>query len=103
MTALALGPVLGTMDSTDLEFQYACTPNSLEIVVTIRRSSEQSDSLKFGVWRPKIALKLADPKSGRFLYVTWKMQTPDGHQIVHGDLPTGLRQTYPIHLGVQIP
>jgi hypothetical protein len=92
---IALGPVLGSMDSHDVETAVSCSPRGFTVTASITRSAYYNGSiLKNVLWRPKIEIEIAPTQPDYMLEVTWAMRLSNG-AVVHHDLMMP-KQNFPI-------
>src|SRR5438309_727354 len=59
VTLVAIGPVLGGMDSPDVKTDLACTTDGVAVTATITRSANYTGSiLRNVIWRPSISMTI---------------------------------------------
>jgi len=97
VTVIAVGPVLGSMDSHEIETRLECTTNGFALTATITRSADYSGSaLKNLLWRPRIELAVVLKKPNVIVEVTWKICLTTGADLNHAQTPPYSEQKYPI-------
>jgi hypothetical protein len=97
-TLLAIGPVLGSMDSRDVIIDLACTDDGVTLTATIVRSDAYSGALHKNVlWRPRITAEIK-PRRHLLLRVKWCMQRTNGETVAQAATPPYSLQRYPIVL-----
>ena len=75
----AIGPVLGSMDSPEIETTVACTMKGIMLTASITRSPFYAGSaMKNGPWRPRVEIVIAPTKSEMELQVVWEMRSNSG-------------------------
>jgi hypothetical protein len=97
LTVIALGPVLGSMDSTDVKTELTCTPQGLRVTATLARSSNYNGAaLKNVLWRPKLTLEMTLRKDKILFESVWVMRLSTGAKLDHAQTPSQPDQKYPI-------
>lgn len=85
----ALGPVLGSMDSHDVNLTVECTPTGFALNAQLTRSAEYNGSVLANIlWRPKIIVGVTATRPEVTMHVVWTMHTSTG-------APLGLARTPP--------
>jgi len=99
VTVIALGPVLGSMDSTDVKIDLACTQNGILLTSMITRSANfHGGGLQNVNWRPKITIVLALKQPEIAVEAVWKMRLSTGAEQTHAWSPPYPDRKYPIIL-----
>jgi len=97
VTVVALGPVLGSMDSTDVRTDLACTAKGIRLTATITRSAHYNGAaLKNVLWRPEVTLAVSLNKDEVIFESVWAMRLSTGVNLDHAQTPSQPDQTYPI-------
>lgn len=92
---ITLGPVLGSMDSHDLETVVSCNHRGFTVRAIITRSVYYNGSaLKNVLWRPKIEIAVVPTQSAFMLEVTWAMRLSNGALVHHDQMMP--QQHFPI-------
>ncbi len=89
VTIVALGPVLDSLDSREIEVTPACTAGGAMLTATITRYS--GGAKKNVLWRPRIRIAVTLGRSEAQFQTTWRVRRPDGTELDHRDA-----QRYPI-------
>jgi hypothetical protein len=86
VTVIALGPLLGSMDSHDVKADLMCTPKGFALIATITRSGEYNGTAAKNVpWRPKITIVVVLKQSEAIFEAKWKMRVTTGAEITQTD------------------
>jgi hypothetical protein len=97
LSVIALGPVLGSMDSTDVSSDLECTARGVRLTATITRSAHYTGSaLKNILWRPKLALAVILRKNEVIFESVWVMRLSTGAKLDHAQTPSQPDLKYPI-------
>lgn len=97
VTVIALGPVLGSMDSPKVETCLACTAKGVVLTATITRSADYHGAVLANIiWRPKIEIAVALRQPEIILATTWRMRLTTGAELAHAQTPPYPDQKYPI-------
>lgn len=97
VTIVALGPLLGSMDSRDVKTDFACTPEGIALTATITRSANfHGGVLQNFIWRPRITIVLALRQSEITVQAIWRMRLTTGAEQTHASSPPYPDQKYPI-------
>ena len=98
-TIIAVGPVLGSMDSREVKTDLACTPEGVAVTATITRSADFHGSvLKNVIWRPRIEVAIIRRQPEVIFRGTWKMRLTTGTELYHAQTPPYSDQRYPLTL-----
>lgn len=94
---IALGPVLGSMDSPKVRTRIACTEGGFALVATITRSANfHGSAMQNAIWRPRIRIE-AVPRRPQFLFrSTWRMRLTNGAKVKRTQTPTYPSQRFPV-------
>jgi len=100
-TLIAIGPVLGSMDSrdvaTDVATDVAYSGGRLTLTATITRSADYQGGVHKNVlWRPRISVLLAPQRARLTFRVVWRMRLTTGTEVAHTRMPPYPPQTYPL-------
>lgn len=102
-TISAFGPMLGSMDSREIQTDLKCTDKGFALTATITRSADyQGDVLKNVFWRPKIVLAIELHAREITFESTWRMRLSTGSELKHAQTPPYSSQTYPLILSKTI-
>ncbi len=97
VTVIALGPVLGSMDSPTVETDLACTAKGVVLTATITRSADyHGAAAKNVLWRPKIEIAVVLRQPEGIFEATWRMRLTTGAEMDHARTPSYPDQKYPI-------
>jgi len=97
LTVIALGPVLGSMDSMNVNMDFTCTARGILLTATITRSADyKGAALKNVLWRPKLTLALILRQVDVVFESIWVMQLSTGAKVDHAQTPSQPNQKYPI-------
>jgi len=96
-TLIAIGPVLGSMDSRDVATDVAYSGGRLTLTATITRSADYQGGVHKNVlWRPRISVLLAPQRARLTFRVVWRMRLTTGAEVAHTRMPPYPPQTYPL-------
>jgi hypothetical protein len=99
LAVIALGPVLGSMDSHEVETYLKCTEKGVALAIILTRSANYHGAhLKNVLWRPKIQLMMVLHQPGAIIETTWKMRLTTGADVHHAQFPPYSDQIFPIIL-----
>ena len=99
LSVIALGPILGSMDSNEVKTELTCTAKGVALTATITRSAGFKGSvLKNVLWRPKITLVVVSRETGTLFEAIWVMQLSTGIKLKHAQTPSQPDLRYPIRL-----
>ena len=103
VTVIALGPVLGSMDSRKLETNLTCTKKGAVLTSTIIRSADYHGAVQKNVlWRPKLQVIII-PRQPKVIFETlWKMRLTTGAELNHTRMPPYPAQNYPITVSTTV-
>lgn len=102
-TAMAVGPVLGSMDSKDVETTLACDAKGVMVTATTIRSAAYGGATQKNVlWRPRLEIVLAPRRSGTVLTTIWKMRLDTGVEARHTRMPPYPEMSYPVAVTTRI-
>lgn len=94
---VALGPVLGSMDSSEVSTQLACSERGIVLTATITRSADyHGATAKNILWNPKITMVFRLHQPEIVLQTTWRMRLTTGAELDHARTPPYPEQEYPI-------
>lgn len=92
VTVIALGPVLGSMDSPKVETSLACTAKGIVLTATITRSADYHGAvLKNVLWRPKIEIVVVFRQPEIIFATTWRMRLTTGAEVDHAQQTKSIR------------
>src|SRR5579863_861416 len=98
-TLTAIGPPLGSMDSSQLQTALACTQKGIALTATITRSANfQGAVLQNVVWRPRIQIEVGLHQAEVIVATTWRMRLTTGAEVNQAETPAAPYpdQQYPI-------
>jgi hypothetical protein len=96
---VVLGPVLGSMDSTDVKTHLVCTTKGFALTATITRSADyHGATAKNVIWRPRIEIAVVLGEPEVIFRATWKLRLTTGSELDHGQTGSYPEQTYPVIL-----
>jgi hypothetical protein len=98
VTVIALGPVLGSMDSPEIKTDLACTAKGLVLTAIITRSANYNGGVRQNQnWRPRIEMALYLRQPEVLFKAIWKMRLTTGVELDHAQTPPSYPdQQYPI-------
>jgi hypothetical protein len=97
ITVIALGPVLGSMDSPDVKTNLGCTAKGFVLTATLTRSANYTGAAAKNVlWRPRISIAAVLRQPEGTVEATWRMRLTTGREINHARTPPYTEQEYPI-------
>lgn len=97
VTVIAVGPVLGSMDTKNVETTRTCNAAGVTITATTTRSAGYYGAvLKNTLWRPRLEIVLVPRQGGTLLTTTWKMRLSTGAEVRHTRMPPYPDMYYPI-------
>jgi hypothetical protein len=97
MTVIAVGPILGSMDSQDVATSIQCTRAGVALTAAITRSAEYHGGVKKNVlWRPRIKLVVVPLRTGATISITWRMHLTTGDEVDRAQTPPYQYQNYPV-------
>jgi hypothetical protein len=97
LTTVAIGPILGSMDSRVVKTALACTTTGFSITATITRSADFVGGVHKNVlWRPRITVAVVLRKADVTYQATWRMRLTTGAEVDNSQTPPYPRETYPI-------
>jgi hypothetical protein len=103
-TLVARGPVLGSMDSRQVETDLACTPNGVLLTATITRSADYNGSAAKNVlWRPRIEIAIVLRQTGIVFQTKWRMRSSTGAELSHAQTPPYPDRQYPLVVTITLP
>jgi len=93
------GPVLGSMDSSNLSTDLACTRDGFALTAAITRSANYHGAVRQNVlWRPVITLRVGLDSPKVVFESIWKMELSNGKKVDRARTPPYPEQEYPITL-----
>lgn len=96
-TVMAIGPVLGSIDSKDVETALACGANGVTVTATTTRSASYGGGVQKNVlWRPRLEIVLVPRRAGTVLTTTWKMRLTTGSKVRRTRMPPYPEMNYPV-------
>ena len=102
-TVIIIGPVLGSMDASDVKTDLSCTPQGIALTATITRSADYNGSTLANVlWRPRIELSVVFHSSPLVFQAIWKMRLTTGAEVDHARTPPYPEKSYPITLSTTL-
>ena len=102
-TVIVIGPVLGSMDASDVKTDLSCTPQGIALTATITRSADYNGSTLANVlWRPRIELSVVFHSSPLVFEAIWKMRLTTGAEVDHARTPPYPEKSYPITLSTTL-
>jgi hypothetical protein len=88
ITIVARGPVLGSMDSPNVEAHLECVPGGLRLTAIIARSEAyQGAAAKNVLWRPRLEWPVHLRQMELKLEVTWQQRPPRDERIDRSPAP----------------
>jgi hypothetical protein len=97
LTVLAYGPILGSMDSSNVNTNISCTKEGFELTATIIRSvNYHGDVMQNVLWRPVVTLRVRCDSPKVVFESIWKMELSDGKRVDRARTPPYPEQQYPI-------
>lgn len=82
VTLVAIGPILGSMDSRNVETELSCTAIGVVLVATVSRSEQYSESvLRNQLWRPQVRMVITLGTAKAIFQATWKMRLTNGKMV----------------------
>lgn len=97
VTIIALGPVLGAMDSSKVETDLACTAKGFVLTATITRNADYDGSVLANIiWRPKIEIAIFPRRPEVIVETKWRMRLTTGAELGHARTPPYPEQKFPI-------
>ncbi len=99
---IALGPLLGPMDSHSIKTDLSCSEHGVVLKATITRSANFNGAvLQNQIWRPKVVLTM---KAGQdvTLQTIWSMRLTNGKVVNHAQTPPYPDRSYPISITKKI-
>jgi hypothetical protein len=104
-TALVLvqGPILGSMDSSNIKTEVSCLPDGIGLTATITRSDNFNGAVLQNVtWLPRISLSLRLLQPSIVLYTTWRIQTSSGKEVTLAQTPPFRARRFPVRVTKRI-
>lgn len=99
VTLIAYGPVLGSMDSPNVEAELACTTKGFVLTAIITRSANYNGAVLQNVnWRPTVSLAVALLRPEVVVQTIWRMRLTTGSEVDHAQTPPYAGQKYPIRI-----
>jgi len=99
VTLLASGPVLGSMDSKQVQTELVCLPNGVALTATLTRSVEyEGATAKNVLWQPRIEIVAVPRQADVTFSATWKMRLSSGSDLSHSRTPPYPEHQYPIRV-----
>jgi hypothetical protein len=96
---VAVGPVLGAMDSLTVHTDVRCSTTGIGLRVVLTRSAQfYGDVTKNAPWRPLVVMTLQLKRPVAALEVVWKMRLTTGTRVTRATTPGYREQHYPIVL-----
>jgi len=103
-SAVAVGPVLGSMDLRNVETARACDANGVRITATTTRSAAYEGAVQKNVlWRPRLEIVFAPHSAVTVLTTIWKMRLTTGAEVSRARTPPYPEQNYPVTVTARIP
>ena len=95
-TITAFGPMLGSMDSGDVNVSVACSATGFALTALITRSEDYNGAVLANIlWRPKITLRVVRPRPEMTMDAVWTMRSTSGAQLARARTPPYLELKYP--------
>jgi len=95
-TIVAVGPVLGLMDSREIATDVSCSDDGVVLTATLTRSAEYTDSIKKNVlWRPRLSVRI-DRKRRVVIRTVWRMRVTTGAEVTRSRMSPYPEQRYPM-------
>lgn len=95
-SVVALGPILGSMDSAKVEAILTCTEKGFVLTAIITRSADYAGSATANIiWRPKIEIAVAARRPSVIAEATWRMRLSNGNEVRQARVPGYPDQLYP--------
>lgn len=99
VTVVAVGPILGSMDSRIVTTDLTCTSKGVMLTATIERSADYHGGVHKNVlWRPRLEAAVVRRIPEVIFQVTWKMRLATGVELDHAQTPPYPDQRYPLTL-----
>lgn len=96
-TITALGPLVGAMDSGDINLAVTCTFTGFVLNVQMTRSKEYNEAVLANIfWHPKIMVAVAATQPEVTMSVVWSIRTTTGASLGHARTPPYPELQYPI-------
>jgi hypothetical protein len=97
ITVVARGPILGSMDSEQLNPRVTCTKDGLVLAATITRSDNyHGAALQNQLWFPQITMEVVPLTSPIVFQTIWKMRLTNGKVVERSRTPPYPEKRYPI-------
>lgn len=99
VTLIAVGPVLGSMDSRKVETELRCTAKGPVLTVTIKRSADYYGGVhKDVLWRPRIEIAVAPRRRNLTFQTIWAMRLTSGAELKRAQTSPYPERKYPISI-----
>lgn len=96
ISVVALGPILGSMDSATVKTILTCTEKGFALTAIITRSADYDGSVTANIiWRPKIEIVVAARRPSGIAEATWHMRLSNGNEVRQARTPGYPDQLYP--------
>lgn len=97
VSIIVLGPVLGSMDSPEIETAMTCTWKGFLLTAIITRNADYNGALLANIlWRPKIKITAVVLQPDINFKTIWRMRLATGVEVRHAQTPGYPAQHYPI-------
>ena len=97
VTIMAFGPVLGSMDSSEVKTEFTCSQQGILLTATITRSAEYGGgAAKNVLWNPAISIEIALRRPEVVFQTTWRMRLTTGVELKRARTAPYPEQEYPI-------
>jgi hypothetical protein len=97
VTVIALGPILGAMDSREVKTDLACTPKGIVLTARISRSADFKGAVAANVsWRPEIEIGIVLRRPEVIIQTTWRMTLTTGEELDRATTPPYPENKYPV-------
>src|SRR5207248_2247885 len=82
------GPVLGSMDSPQVETAFSCTKHGFVLTATVTRSANYHGAVRQNqLWSPIISIAVAPRRSEVMFHSVWQMRLSDGQFVSRARTP----------------
>ena len=103
MQIVAVGPVLGSLDSPDVEIRVFCTTKGFRLAATLTRFAPYSGGvLKNVLRRPEIRVAAILLRPEIAVEVEWRIRDSNGMELRHAKTPGYVELSYPITVSMTV-
>jgi hypothetical protein len=94
---IAVGPVLGSMDSREVKTELMCTAKGPVLIATITRSADYQGGVhKDVLWRPSIEVAITPRRRNLTFKTIWAMRLSTGTELKNARTLPYPERTFPI-------